>query len=569
MAISGAQKVAEANRQASSGQVGGAVTTSGQIVQAGGKVVGGAGTSKAISPKDSPSYVAGSSPDDKVGPITQMNNELSKTLPTGIDPNAQAPQNLIDQVKNAQQQVDNLASQKGMSFQAQTDGSYKAVPKLGDQYTQAKEVLDKSGVATPQGAGAGSAMVGTAIKSLPKQSQFESTPQVDAFYLDDKNVQAEAQEIIDFLSPPSTQKMLMEGMKQIQSQQNQLAEDKLALMNIQTVMSGSAEDIAKEIESSGGLATSSQIAALAIGRNSTLLKQAAFLQNKVAMQQDLIANSTQLLQFEKEMANTQFTQRMGVLQYQRQNDKDMFNAFKDSVSEIQKSSGWRGVLQAYSGNPRQLAYVESLYGGVGSLAKLAATEQTSLGVSDTTQAIINNPSLFDDLTPTEKGRVINQLQGSGYDTSNLGLKGLSDTAIQSVAQTQKALDDLAILKTKIQGNTEKLGPITGLAAINPWSESRKLQADVDRVRQTVGKALEGGVLRKEDEEKYKKILATLTDTPSTAIYKIDALIGSVTRDIETYKSLQQSAGRSLNVSGKLQKTGEVTKPEDLRKKYNY
>jgi hypothetical protein len=191
------------------------------------------------------------------------------------------------------------------------------------------------------------------------------------------------------------------------------------------------------------------------------------------------------------------------------------------------------------------------------------------GISSTTQAIINNPSLFDDLTPTERGKVITQLQSNGFDTSNLGTKGLTDTAIKEVAQTQKALDDLDVLRSKIEGNEQFVGPIKGLQKYNPWSKARQVQADVDRVRQTVGKALEGGVLRKEDEEKYKKILATLTDTPETALYKIDALKDTIARDIENYKLLQQGAGRSLNVGTSLQKTGSVIKKEDLRTKYNY
>jgi hypothetical protein len=191
-------------------------------------------------------------------------------------------------------------------------------------------------------------------------------------------------------------------------------------------------------------------------------------------------------------------------------------------------------------------------------------------VSALTQSIIENPSLFDDLTPTNRGRVIAELQKNGYDTSNLGVKGLSDTAISSIAQTKKAIEDLAGLKTIIQGNEKYVGPITGLQRFNPWSKAKKVQSDVDRVRQTVGKALEGGVLRKEDEEKYKKILATLADTPETAIYKIDALASSIQRDIETYKSLQLTSGRSANVGAALQKKGtSQSAPEDLRNKYNY
>jgi len=228
------------------------------------------------------------------------------------------------------------------------------------------------------------------------------------------------------------------------------------------------------------------------------------------------------------------------------------------VTSVSNAKTQREAIQQAS------SYLRDLPKGLGSV-----DGSTTGPVSNTTQAIIDNPSLFDDLTPTVRGQVLQELQAQGFDTSNLGVKGLSDTAIGQIAQTQKALSDLGELKATIEGKTEMLGPITGLARFNPYSSARKLQADVDRVRQTVGKALEGGVLRKEDEDKYKKILATLADTPSTAIYKIDALIGSIQRDIESYKTLQQGAGRSLNVSGSLQKKGTTNKPEDLRTKYNY
>jgi len=137
---------------------------------------------------------------------------------------------------------------------------------------------------------------------------------------------------------------------------------------------------------------------------------------------------------------------------------------------------------------------------------------------------------------------------------------LSDGALTDIRQADAALAGLANLKAKIGANWDKLGPITGLAAINPWSSSRKLLSDIDRIRQTVGKALEGGVLRKEDEEKYKKILATLTDEPETAIYKIDQLTISISSDINHYKALQSQSGRYVAPSP--EKT-------DLRSKYNY
>lgn len=226
------------------------------------------------------------------------------------------------------------------------------------------------------------------------------------------------------------------------------------------------------------------------------------------------------------------------------------------------------LLITYDENGREVAREMLSGGGAGG----GGTGEGGGGgvVSGQTQAIIDNPSLFDDLTNTNKGKVISELQANGYDTSNLGVKGLSDTAISTISQSQKALSDLVDLRQIIVANKGKIGPIKGLEALNPWSEKRKVQADIDRVRQTVGKALEGGVLRKEDEEKYKKILTTITDVPETALYKLDALQTSIQRDLETYKQLQGAGGRSIDTKASLQKKAEnESKPEDLRNKYNY
>ena len=152
-------------------------------------------------------------------------------------------------------------------------------------------------------------------------------------------------------------------------------------------------------------------------------------------------------------------------------------------------------------------------------------------------------------------------------TNDIDIKRQLDTAsIKEITQTESALASLEDLRTVIQNNLQFVGPIAGLAKFNPWSDARKAQSDIDRVRQTVGKALEGGVLRKEDEEKYKKILATLGDTPSTALYKIDSLVSTLERDIQSYKENQLSAGRFVEGVD----TNKTTlDPNALRAKYQY
>lgn len=221
-----------------------------------------------------------------------------------------------------------------------------------------------------------------------------------------------------------------------------------------------------------------------------------------------------------------------------------------------------------------------------SAGKYTAKNKTSLGagfngnLSSSAQAVVDNPNLINNFTPTVKGQIITELSQAGYDISSLGSKPLSDTAIKEINQSNTALSSLNDLRTIVSNNQDKIGPITGLSALNPYSEARKIQADIDRVKQQVGKSLEGGVLRKEDEVKYKKILATITDTPDTALYKIDELIKNIDKSINDYKNLQLGSGRSSNVTDSLQKKDNSTKNDnktvvntpnisELRTKYGY
>jgi len=182
-------------------------------------------------------------------------------------------------------------------------------------------------------------------------------------------------------------------------------------------------------------------------------------------------------------------------------------------------------------------------------------------LSPRAKQIYNNPTLINNYTATEKGEILDELANNGIELG--GSKLLSDTAIKEITQTQSAISNLKALKEVVQKNLQYVGPISGLQKYNPYSPAKMAQADIDRVRQNVGKALEGGVLRKEDEEKYKKILATLNDTPETAIYKIETLITTIERDLENYSQLQSQSGRYVPA------TSKGSTPDELRNKYNY
>lgn len=129
---------------------------------------------------------------------------------------------------------------------------------------------------------------------------------------------------------------------------------------------------------------------------------------------------------------------------------------------------------------------------------------------------------------------------------------LSDSAIKKVTEVEGAIADTESLFEAIQASDD-VGVLKGFKAKNPFDvDARSLQAEIDRVRQVIGKALEGGVLRKEDEEKYKKILPQITDSKDVALNKLRQLNRKLKTDLELYVKLQQRYGKGSGQSTILQ-----------------
>jgi predicted NAD/FAD-dependent oxidoreductase len=95
-----------------------------------------------------------------------------------------------------------------------------------------------------------------------------------------------------------------------------------------------------------------------------------------------------------------------------------------------------------------------------------------------------------------------------------------------VTDIKSSLNLMGGLGSVIDQYKSVLGPITGRArGINPYDvTAQDFQARMTAVAQVVGKAMEGGVLRKEDTIKYRKILPQITDTPAVAKAKIQNVI---------------------------------------------
>ena len=119
-----------------------------------------------------------------------------------------------------------------------------------------------------------------------------------------------------------------------------------------------------------------------------------------------------------------------------------------------------------------------------------------------------------------------------------------------IAEIDNGILQAQQLKPELKtGTASKVGamlwnPITDATGIG--SESKQQQAKIDLVKQIIGKALEGGVLRKEDEVKYAKILPTIGDPDSVAQAKIDNLISLLGQRREIELSAREDAGYDVS-----------------------
>ena len=177
---------------------------------------------------------------------------------------------------------------------------------------------------------------------------------------------------------------------------------------------------------------------------------------------------------------------------------------------------------------RQRAYREALGGAEGLEAQLDVMKQY-----DPAGALKYRVEL-------EKARQKREQDLEGRPTPATQAVNLGDT-LSSVTQLDK-------LMTTAGEAGVSFTPLDKIQALNPWAtEHQAMQQLTAATKQLIGKGLEGGVLRKEDEYKYEKIIPKLGDTRPVLQRKYNQL-----RDMlaNKYMSTRQALGYAgFDVSG--------------------
>jgi len=116
-----------------------------------------------------------------------------------------------------------------------------------------------------------------------------------------------------------------------------------------------------------------------------------------------------------------------------------------------------------------------------------------------------------------------------------GMSGIGDTDPSFLARAGKLGADVV---TGLD--------ITGIAG-NALERQREAVATFNLVKQVIGKAMEGGVLRREDELKYERLLPTLRDTNRIRTYKVNQLRSAMEDGKRTLLNSMSNGG--YNTSG--------------------
>lgn len=104
-------------------------------------------------------------------------------------------------------------------------------------------------------------------------------------------------------------------------------------------------------------------------------------------------------------------------------------------------------------------------------------------------------------------------------SSGKQLSAMDVKRIQEGATVPTLLEDVNLT---LDDNNDIFGPLEGtVRSFNPYDERAKtIDAQMRATSQAFGRYMEGGVLRKEDEEKYRKMFPALSDTPAVAKNKL-------------------------------------------------
>lgn len=128
-------------------------------------------------------------------------------------------------------------------------------------------------------------------------------------------------------------------------------------------------------------------------------------------------------------------------------------------------------------------------------------------------------------------------------------KPMSPTDLEKFGQGRDAINTLSSLEKTLSSSGDIMGPVAGrLSAANPYNTKATIvNSEIKAAAQTIGRYLEGGMLRAEDIPKYEAMLPNIKDTPEGAAGKKEVVRAMILRKNAADVAALQEQG--YNVAG--------------------
>lgn len=191
-----------------------------------------------------------------------------------------------------------------------------------------------------------------------------------------------------------------------------------------------------------------------------------------------------------------------------------------------------------------------------------------INLSARTKSIYENPALLNQLTPTEKGKVLTELANQGLDLGKFAVENINAGQRETIAQYDDLVRQGKEAEVMLNETNLKTGPIqsriqAGKALIGGAKDFTNYRSTVDNMSSTLIKLRSGAAVTPQEFERIKGFIPSINDDEKTAATKITKFYNEIeTARLNYIKRATQTEQQILDSAVKQDQS-------NLRTKYSY
>lgn len=282
--------------------------------------------------------------------------QSTPTLPTNqTTPETQAQTSAKTNLQTANAEASNLPGSPG-SLMIEGNPNVKGGISATSPYQAGAKVLSQSGTPAPSDRSAAGPIVKGTLPPPP-----EDTSVVDSYISTDPGITELMKGITELLNPQVQTTSILDDYKQLYKESG-LDQINHEIIDAETVINGTEQDIRNEIQTAGGFGTESQVQAMALSRNKSLLTRYNQLVQMKTDATNQLNTMSQLSIQDKQMAQKKIDTQIGAMFNMADFAQKAQNNTQEQYKWLTEKMGADGVYNAYKNDPRQLGFLEKSLG---------------------------------------------------------------------------------------------------------------------------------------------------------------------------------------------------------------